>query len=54
MVGEGAETATQIDELRRLGCHLVQGYHFSRPVPAEELTRMLDAGAAWLAQTRTR
>jgi diguanylate cyclase (GGDEF)-like protein/PAS domain S-box-containing protein len=48
VVGEGAETALQVAELSRLGCDLVQGFHFSRPVPAEEITRMLEAGPAWL------
>jgi len=50
VVGEGAETIRQIDELSRLGCDLVQGYHFSRPVPAAEITRMLAHG--WLAHGR--
>jgi diguanylate cyclase (GGDEF)-like protein/PAS domain S-box-containing protein len=44
VVGEGAETAAQVAELRRLGCDLVQGYHISRPVPAAEITRLLAAG----------
>jgi diguanylate cyclase (GGDEF)-like protein/PAS domain S-box-containing protein len=48
VVGEGAETALQIAELTRLGCDLVQGFHFSRPVPAVEITRMLEDGPAWL------
>ena len=33
VVGEGAETELQVAELARLGCDLVQGFHFSRPVP---------------------
>jgi diguanylate cyclase (GGDEF)-like protein/PAS domain S-box-containing protein len=48
VVGEGAETQLQITELTRLGCDLVQGFHFSRPVPALEITRMLEDGPAWL------
>jgi diguanylate cyclase (GGDEF)-like protein/PAS domain S-box-containing protein len=47
VVGEGAETAEQVAELTRLGCELVQGYHFSRPVPAAEITRMLAEGTPW-------
>jgi EAL domain-containing protein (putative c-di-GMP-specific phosphodiesterase class I) len=47
VVGEGAETELQVAELTRLGCDLVQGFHFSRPVPAEEITRMLADGPAW-------
>ena len=47
VVGEGAETALQIAELTRLGCDFAQGFHFSRPVPADDITRMLTAGPAW-------
>jgi diguanylate cyclase (GGDEF)-like protein len=49
VVGEGAETALQVAELARMGCDFVQGYHFSRPVPAHEITRMLRNGPTWLA-----
>ncbi|HEY1565620.1 MAG TPA: EAL domain-containing protein [Solirubrobacteraceae bacterium] len=49
VVGEGAETELQVAELARLGCDLVQGFHFSRPVPAAEITRMLAEGPTWLA-----
>jgi EAL domain-containing protein (putative c-di-GMP-specific phosphodiesterase class I) len=49
VVGEGAETELQIDELSRIGCDYVQGFHFSRPRPAEEITRMLERGPSWLA-----
>ena len=37
VVAEGVESARQVDELHRLGCSLMQGYHFSRPVPAAEI-----------------
>jgi EAL domain-containing protein (putative c-di-GMP-specific phosphodiesterase class I) len=36
-VGEGVETAGQAAALRDLGCHVAQGYHFSKPVPADYL-----------------
>ena len=52
VVGEGAETALQVAELSRLGCDYVQGFHFSAPVPAAEITRMLGHGPAWLANRR--
>jgi diguanylate cyclase (GGDEF)-like protein/PAS domain S-box-containing protein len=48
VVGEGAETELQVAELARLGCDFVQGFYFSRPVPADEITRMLAEGPAWL------
>jgi len=47
VVGEGAETSLQIAELARLGCDFAQGFYFSRPVPAREITRMLELGPTW-------
>jgi diguanylate cyclase (GGDEF)-like protein/PAS domain S-box-containing protein len=41
VIGEGVETPGQLDCLRGLGCHFVQGYHLGRPMPAEELGEML-------------
>jgi EAL domain-containing protein (putative c-di-GMP-specific phosphodiesterase class I) len=35
-LAEGVETAGQLDFLRSQGCVEVQGYHFSRPLPADE------------------
>ena len=37
LVAEGVETEAQFDYLRQRGCDLVQGYLFSRPVPAAEV-----------------
>jgi diguanylate cyclase (GGDEF)-like protein/PAS domain S-box-containing protein len=34
-VAEGVEWAAQAEAVERLGCVLAQGFHFSRPVPAE-------------------
>jgi EAL domain-containing protein (putative c-di-GMP-specific phosphodiesterase class I) len=34
------------DALHAQGCSLAQGYFISRPVPADELARVLDARAA--------
>ncbi len=50
VVGEGVETRLQLTELTRLGCDLAQGYYFSRPVPAEQITRMLDGAPPWHPQ----
>ncbi|MGB4062255.1 MAG: EAL domain-containing protein [Azonexus sp.] len=36
VVAEGVETVEQLEYLRSRGCDLVQGYLFSRPVPAAE------------------
>jgi len=41
-VAEGVETPDVIDRLRRLGCDVAQGYHWSRPVPPDELPEVVD------------
>jgi diguanylate cyclase (GGDEF)-like protein len=46
VVAEGVETQDAWDVLRRQGCTLAQGYFLSRPVPAEELERLLRERAA--------
>jgi diguanylate cyclase (GGDEF)-like protein len=43
VVGEGVETAAHHAVLRRQGCDELQGYHFSRPVPAERFAAYLAA-----------
>ena len=39
VVGEGVENVAQLALLQELGCHQIQGFLFSRPVPAEALAR---------------
>jgi len=38
---EGVEEAAQLDALRAHGCTTVQGFLFSKPVPASEVPRLL-------------
>ena len=42
LVAEGVERPEQRDQLRDLRCECAQGYYFSRPVVAEEITDMLE------------
>jgi diguanylate cyclase (GGDEF)-like protein/PAS domain S-box-containing protein len=41
VVAEGVETSEQLDFLRSNSCDEVQGFLFSRPVPADELANLL-------------
>jgi diguanylate cyclase (GGDEF)-like protein/PAS domain S-box-containing protein len=40
-VGEGVESAEQLESLGSMGCDLAQGYHLARPMPGDELDRLL-------------
>jgi diguanylate cyclase (GGDEF)-like protein/PAS domain S-box-containing protein len=48
VIAEGVETAAQLSYLRRHQCDQIQGYHFSRPLPADQATDLLlqDRGLA--------
>jgi len=37
-VAEGVETAAQLASLKNMGCDQIQGYFFSRPLPADDFT----------------
>lgn len=41
VVAEGVETEDQLSQLTALGCDVVQGFYFSKPLPAHELEDLL-------------
>ena len=45
VVAEGVETAFELAELVRFGCDMAQGYHFARPMPADQLDTWIGARA---------
>jgi EAL domain-containing protein (putative c-di-GMP-specific phosphodiesterase class I) len=49
VIAEGVETREQLDSLAALGCESIQGYYFSRPLPATEAATLLAAEPPWLA-----
>ncbi|HSB25191.1 MAG TPA: EAL domain-containing protein [Burkholderiaceae bacterium] len=55
VVAEGVETLRQMEVLHRLGCGVMQGYLFSRPMPADDLeawlkNTILPRRAPWIGQ----
>lgn len=43
-IAEGVETEAQMEFLRSRNCNEIQGFHFSRPVPEQEMERMMKEG----------
>ena len=44
VIAEGVETEEQLHFLKDNGCEQMQGYYFSRPLPAQEITELLRSG----------
>ncbi len=44
VIAEGVETEGQLQFLKDHGCEQMQGYYFSRPLPAAEVTELLRSG----------
>ena len=49
IVAEGVETMEHARLLREIGCNILQGFAFARPMPAEDLERLLAKPATLLA-----
>jgi diguanylate cyclase (GGDEF)-like protein len=43
-IAEGVETAGQMEFLREKGCDELQGYWFSRPLPVDQFTALMEGG----------
>ena len=59
IIAEGVEDSATLNQLALLGCDLAQGYHLSRPMPADAFVDWLrtantDRGAAGAARTGNR
>ncbi|HCM92867.1 MAG TPA: diguanylate cyclase, partial [Lachnospiraceae bacterium] len=42
VVAEGVEEQAQYDMLKSMGCQIIQGYYFSRPLPAGEFDALIE------------
>jgi EAL domain-containing protein (putative c-di-GMP-specific phosphodiesterase class I) len=47
IVAEGVETAAQVALLRAMDCDILQGYHFSPAVPAEQFRELLRSASPY-------
>lgn len=45
LIAEGVEDQEQVDFLLGCGCNAIQGFYFSRPVPADEFEKLLEKSA---------
>ena len=41
VVAEGVEDIEQLNKLKEMGCEIIQGYYFSKPVPPEEFEQFI-------------
>ena len=41
IIAEGVETKEQVDSLKNLGCDIIQGYYFSKPIPADDFEKFI-------------
>ena len=46
-LAEGVETEEQMHYLRRNDCDEMQGYFFSRPMPADAIAELLEHDPSW-------
>ena len=51
-IAEGIETQEQADAVKAMGCDEVQGFVFSKPLPAQELQQMLQQQPFSLSRAR--
>lgn len=42
VVAEGVEVEEQLKRLKQVGCEIIQGYYFSKPVPPEEFEKFIE------------
>lgn len=51
VLAEGVETKAQAEYLKNIGCDLMQGYYFAKPMPADEFEALLAEGSSSSAKS---
>ena len=52
IIAEGVETKEQMELLKSIGCEVIQGYYFSKPVPPEDFEKFI-SGSGMAAASLT-
>lgn len=47
-VAEGVETREQVDFLKSIGCTVIQGYYYAKPMPVDEYEELIDANSKYV------
>ena len=42
IVAEGIETKEQVNFLQEIGCDLIQGFYYARPMPVQDFEELSD------------
>lgn len=48
-VAEGVETKEQVEFLKSIGCTIIQGYYFAKPMPVEEYEQLVASGTKFIS-----
>ena len=44
-IAEGVETESQLETLKKMGCEIIQGFYFSKPVPPKDFVSFFEGEA---------
>ena len=39
VIAEGVESKEQVEQLKRLGCHVIQGYYYAKPMKVKDFEK---------------
>lgn len=42
VIAEGVETIEHVETLKKFGCNYAQGFYYSKPIPVDEFTKLID------------